>query len=154
MSKFACRRTHILRYLRYFVKATIWLKILECPLMKKRKAIQNCKKTKYCKQVNSFLLFNFVLFPYRQRNISKYLVFVLIYVSITNRIKRSTNLLTMKHHLWKIQILRHSNDFKIGILVALLVGIPADRQTFQTNEKGKITSYKTCSNYNNKILGC
>ena len=50
-------------------------------------------------------VFNFVLFSYRQRVLSKHLAFVLTYVLITNNQKLSTTFLTMKPLLWKIQIL-------------------------------------------------
>ena len=65
--------------------------------------------------VNNFFLFDFVLFFDRQRAFSK-LPFVSTYVSITNNLKLTTTFLTMKSILWKIQVLRHNNGFRIGIL--------------------------------------
>ena len=65
-------------------------------------------------QVNNFLLFNFVLFSYRERVISKYLTLVLAYVSITNNLKLTTNFLPI---IMKFQRLIHNNNFRLGILL-------------------------------------
>ena len=81
----------------------------------KTEAIQNCCKTNIL-QVNNFLLFNFALFSYRERVISKHLTLVLAYVSITNNLKLTATFLTMKPIIRKFQILIHNNNFRLCIL--------------------------------------
>ena len=62
-----------------------------------------------------FFLFDFVFFFDRQRPISK-LQFISTYVLITNNLKLATTSLNMKPILWKMEVLIHSNGFRIGIL--------------------------------------
>ena len=66
--------------------------------------------------VINFLLFNFGIFSYRQRVISKHLKLVLAYVSWANNRKFTAIVLTMKPLICKFWILIHNNDFSIGIL--------------------------------------
>lgn len=66
-------------------------------------------------KVNNFFLFDFLLFFDSQRAISK-LPFASNYDSITNNLKLTTTLVTMIPILWKIQVLRHNNDFRISTL--------------------------------------
>ena len=62
-------------------------------------------------QVNNFLLPNFVLFSYREIVISKHLTLVLAYVSITNNLKLTYNLLDYEIHHQEISNTQTQQQF-------------------------------------------
>ena len=98
----------------HLVKTTKWSKILESHFMEKKK-----KQFKIAERRNTvnlqFLVVNFVLFPYKQRVISKHQTLALTYVLITNNLKLTTAFLTMTSLILKFQILIYNNDFRIDM---------------------------------------
>ena len=95
----------------------LWFQNFILPLDEKTKnQLKIAERQNTALWVINFLLFNFGIFSYRQRVISKHLKLVLAYVSWANNRKFTAIFLTMKPLICKFWILIHNNDFSIGIL--------------------------------------